>query len=47
MRRQRHPRTWDPVTSPVRTLIDIARQLDLETLEQAINEADKCDLVNP
>lgn len=35
------------VTSPVKTLIDVACRLDLEALEQAINEADKHDLVNP
>ena len=36
-----------PVTSPIRTLIDIAPRLDREALEAAINEADKRDLCDP
>ncbi|HEX8690298.1 MAG TPA: DUF559 domain-containing protein [Solirubrobacterales bacterium] len=36
-----------PVTTPVRTLIDIARRLDSRRLERAINEADRLDLVDP
>jgi very-short-patch-repair endonuclease len=36
-----------PVTSPTRTLIDIAARLDREPLEAAINEADKLDLCDP
>ncbi len=36
-----------PVTSPIRTLIDIAVRLDREPLEAAINEADKLDLCDP
>lgn len=36
-----------PVTSPIRTLIDNALRLDPESLEQAINEADKYGLVKP
>ena len=36
-----------PVTTPVRTLIDIARRLDPPRLERAINEADRLDLVDP
>jgi very-short-patch-repair endonuclease len=36
-----------PVTSPVRTLIDLAPRLDRRGLERAINEADKYDLVHP
>jgi very-short-patch-repair endonuclease len=36
-----------PVTSPIRTLIDIAARLDREPLEAAINEADKLDLCDP
>jgi very-short-patch-repair endonuclease len=36
-----------PVTTPVRTLIDLAGRLDREELEQAVNGADKLDLVNP
>jgi very-short-patch-repair endonuclease len=36
-----------PVTSPTRTLIDIAVRLDREPLEAAINEADKLDLCDP
>jgi very-short-patch-repair endonuclease len=35
------------VTSPIRTLIDIAARLDRERLEAAINEADKLDLCDP
>lgn len=36
-----------PVTTPTRTLVDIALRLDLDTLEAAINEADRLDLCNP
>ena len=36
-----------PVTSPVRTLIDLAPRLNRMAIERAINEADKYDLVNP
>lgn len=36
-----------PVTTPVRTLIDLALRLDRRRLERAINEADKYDLVHP
>jgi very-short-patch-repair endonuclease len=36
-----------PVTSPIRTLIDMAVRLDREPLEAAINEADKLDLCDP
>jgi hypothetical protein len=36
-----------PVTSPIQTLIDIATQLGRDSLEGAINEADKLDLVDP
>ena len=36
-----------PVTSPIRTLIDVAVRLDRERLEAAINEADKLDLCDP
>lgn len=36
-----------PVTSPVRTLIDLASYLPARQLERAINEADKLDLVDP
>ena len=36
-----------PVTTPIRTLIDLATQLPPGPLEGAINEADKLDLVNP
>lgn len=35
------------VTSPVLTLIDIARFLDDPHLERAINEADRLDLIDP
>lgn len=36
-----------PVTSVVRTLIDIATQLDRSQLERAVNEADRLDLIAP
>jgi very-short-patch-repair endonuclease len=36
-----------PVTTPVRTLLDIALQLSPYELEAAVNEADKLDLVDP
>jgi very-short-patch-repair endonuclease/predicted transcriptional regulator of viral defense system len=36
-----------PVTSPARTLIDIAPRLDPDELEAAINEANRLDLVDP
>lgn len=36
-----------PVTTPVRTLIDISLRLDRRGVERAINEADKYDLVHP
>jgi very-short-patch-repair endonuclease len=36
-----------PVTTPVRTLLDIATRLPARALEVAVNEADKLDLVDP
>jgi hypothetical protein len=36
-----------PVTSPVRTLVDLATELDPFALERAVNDADKRDLVDP
>jgi hypothetical protein len=36
-----------PVTSPVRTLIDLATKLDPVPLERAVNDADKRGLVDP
>jgi hypothetical protein len=36
-----------PVTSPVRTLLDLALLLPPNRLERAINEADKRDLIDP
>lgn len=36
-----------PVTTPVRTLIDLALRLDRRGIERMINEADKYDLVHP
>lgn len=36
-----------PVTTPVRTLIDIARQFSPARLERSVNEADRLDLVDP
>lgn len=38
---------WIPVTSPIRTLLDLATQLDHGSLERAINEADRLDLTDP
>jgi very-short-patch-repair endonuclease len=36
-----------PVTTPVRTLVDVATRLGRRELEAAVNEADKLDLVDP
>jgi hypothetical protein len=36
-----------PVTNPVRTLVDLAPVLGAASLERAVNDADKRDLVNP
>lgn len=36
-----------PVTHPVRTLLDLATELNIKALERAINDADKRDLVDP
>jgi very-short-patch-repair endonuclease len=36
-----------PVTTPVRTLLDLATHLRAGALEAAVNEADKLDLVDP
>jgi very-short-patch-repair endonuclease len=36
-----------PVTSPIRTLLDLATRLPFQKLESAVNEADKLDLVDP
>lgn len=36
-----------PVTSPIRTLIDIGAELEPVGLERSVNEADKRDLVDP
>lgn len=36
-----------PVTSPVRTLVDLATELGPVALERAVNEADKRDLIDP
>ena len=36
-----------PVTSLVRTLIDIASHIDRRDLERAVNEADRLDLIDP
>jgi len=36
-----------PVTTPVRTLIDLATELTPSRLERAVNEADKRDLIDP
>ncbi|HXS47254.1 MAG TPA: type IV toxin-antitoxin system AbiEi family antitoxin domain-containing protein [Solirubrobacterales bacterium] len=36
-----------PVTTPARTLLDLATELDLPDLERAVNDADKQDLIGP
>lgn len=36
-----------PVTSPARTLLDMATELDDRALERSVNEADKRDLIDP
>ena len=36
-----------PITSPIRTLVDLATRLESRPLEAAINEADKIDLIDP
>ena len=36
-----------PVTSPARTLVDLATELRPLTLERAVNDADKYDLIDP
>ncbi len=36
-----------PITSPVRTLIDLATELPPKSLERAVNEADKMDVIDP
>ncbi len=36
-----------PVTTPVRTLVDIAAEVGWGTIERAVNDADKYDLVDP
>jgi len=36
-----------PVTSPIRTLLDFAAVARLPTVERAVNEADRLDLVDP
>jgi very-short-patch-repair endonuclease len=36
-----------PVTTPVRTMIDLAQVLDAGALERAVNEADRLELVDP
>jgi very-short-patch-repair endonuclease len=43
-RRARH---GIPVTSPARTLVDLAPRLSAAELETAINEADRLDLIDP
>jgi hypothetical protein len=36
-----------PVTTPVRTLVDMASEVGWSTIERAVNDADKRDLVDP
>jgi very-short-patch-repair endonuclease len=45
--RDRRARHGIPVTSPARTLVDLAPRLDTSQLESAINEADRLDLTDP
>lgn len=40
-------RAWIPVTTPIRTLIDVATELPPRRLERAVNEADKHNLIDP
>ena len=40
-------RSGIPVTSPIRTLIDLAPRMSIAQRERAINEADRRDLVSP
>jgi len=35
-----------PLTAPIRTLLDLATQLDAASLERAVNEADRLDLID-
>jgi len=45
--RDRVERDGIPVTGVVRTLLDLATCLDLASLERAVNEADRCGLIDP
>jgi very-short-patch-repair endonuclease len=36
-----------PVTCPIRTLLDLAGMLSRSSLERAVNEADRLDLIDP
>ena len=36
-----------PITTPLRTLIDLATRLSMKEMEAAVNEGDKLDLVDP
>jgi very-short-patch-repair endonuclease len=45
--RDRRARHGIPVTSPIRTLTDLASSLSASQLEAAVNEADKLDLADP
>jgi very-short-patch-repair endonuclease len=36
-----------PVTDPIQTLVDLASRLGPKSVERAVNEADRLDLVNP
>jgi very-short-patch-repair endonuclease len=44
---ERVSRRGIPITSPVRTLVDLATCLDPDELEAAVNEADRLDLIDP
>jgi hypothetical protein len=39
-------RNWIPVTTPARTMVDMATQLGRSELERAINDADKRDVIH-
>jgi very-short-patch-repair endonuclease len=44
---ERTTRHGIPITTPVRTLVDLAQRVPPSELEAAVNEADKLDLVDP
>ena len=40
-------RSGIPLTSPIRTLVDLACLIDAKPLERAVNEADRLEFVGP